>query len=214
MVSLYALAACSGTEEPADSSGTGGATTGATTGGAATGGAATGGAATGGGSSTGGTAALWSRDGLTCGTLGAACGDCSGETVCYFDDLKACIPDHGSSFICGLGSCDEASPYCIQGQCMTLDEASCFCTGEPGDSGTGCKTAPADHLAASACVEEGTVCGEGLSQCCDGTTCGAFAGAASTCIKVCTNSAECSTNCCWPVPGMAQQICAPSVNCQ
>jgi hypothetical protein len=202
---LTALACSSSTSGPANG--------GQSAGGSATGGAGGTGASSGGTSGASGGGALWSRDGIAatvCSTLGQDCGSCGGDTICYYFGPNACILNVGSAFRCSIGSCPAANPYCIDDQCMTLEQASCFCTADPGRTAPNCAVSPADHLA---CTSAGAACGSSQPRCCDGSTCAAFGTDPFTCIELCTTGTDCATGCCVPLSDGTGMICSPAANC-
>jgi hypothetical protein len=92
----------------------------------------------------------WSRAGLTCAGEGLACGQCDDTTICFFSEPAACVPRaDDDSFTCGAGAlvgCDASRPYCVSQTCMTLAEASCFCTAQPGDTAAACEADPSAAL--------------------------------------------------------------------
>lgn len=161
---------------------------------------------------------LWTRAGITtCGTLGQGCTACAGDTICYFYGPNACVPNIGSSLRCAVGSCGPDKPYCIDDACMTLEQASCFCTANPGRAAPGCAVSPADHLAAdaaaTACTNAGAACGSTVPACCAGSACAAFGTDPYTCVKTCTGSTDCPSGCCVPLSGGPGSICGPATNC-
>jgi hypothetical protein len=195
---------------------TGGSSGGVSAGSAGQGGGSSGSQSTGGGGSSG-AAALWSRASATCTSLGEDCSQCGTDTVCYLSPPNVCVP-HGSGFRCAVGSCSADTPYCIDDFCMNLNDASCFCTADPGKTIAGCLIAPADHLAANMkaneCHAQDTACGTDMVRCCDGTTCAGFGTAPATCIKICSSGADCASGCCVPLTGSTSMICGPAGNCQ
>jgi trimeric autotransporter adhesin len=189
--------------------GAGGANAGAT--GHGGGGAA--GAPTNGGSA-GSQSTLWSRTGITtCSTLGQGCSLCSSDTICYQYLANACVPRGREGLRCSVGSCTGDLPYCIDDHCMSLAEASCFCTADPGNTFAGCMVSPADQLAAngaaSACSAAGSACGVTSPACCAGSTCAAVGNDPYTCLKSCTMNSDCTTGCCVA----ASQVCGPATAC-
>jgi hypothetical protein len=92
----------------------------------------------------------WSRAGVTCAGEGLACGQCDDTTICFFSEPAACVPRaDDDSFTCGVGAlvaCDASRPYCVSQTCMTLAEASCFCTAQPGDTAAACEADPSAAL--------------------------------------------------------------------
>ncbi len=84
----------------------------------------------------------WDRAGLTCTDLGDVC-PCDEEGICQLGDPSMCVPREGAGgLICSAGSagsCEAERPYCLHQTCMTLEEAHCFCTAQPGDTSPGCE---------------------------------------------------------------------------
>jgi hypothetical protein len=108
-----------------------------------------GGAASGNAGGTGGASPLWSRDSsASCGTLGTPCAGCGSDSICYLSAPNACVPRPGGGLRCSVGGCAADKPYCIDENCMTLAQAQCFCTAEPGSSASGCDQSPTQHLTA------------------------------------------------------------------
>jgi hypothetical protein len=92
-------------------------------------------------------AAGWSREGITCSDLGEPCGGCAEGNICFFSSPAVCVPKASTGgLLCSVGACDVERPYCIDSNCMTLDEAACFCTAEPGNGQSGCDVNPEEHL--------------------------------------------------------------------
>ncbi len=218
------LAGCSSTDAPANGAGgasgsagaqPAGGSAGASAGSAGQGGSSAGAPNGGGGSS--GAPALWSRP-TACSSLGEDCSQCGSGTVCFLSQPQVCAPPD-SVVQCGLGTCTTDKPYCIDGFCMVLNDAACFCTADPGKTVAGCLIAPADHVAANMkaneCHAQDTACGStDTVPCCAGSTCAAFGNVPTTCIKECSSGADCSTGCCVPVPNSTVMICGPAANCQ
>jgi hypothetical protein len=101
-------------------------------------------------SASSGPAPEWSRSGLTCGAIGMACENCAddSDTLCYLGEEFVCVPkDSTGGLLCSRGSCPTERPYCMDRNCMTLEEANCLCTGDPGSSVPDCALPPADHVA-------------------------------------------------------------------
>jgi len=113
-----ALSGCSNSDSTSGGAGgSGGASAGAPSGGssgasasvAGQGGGSSGSQSSAGGGSSG-AAALWSRAGATCTTLGEDCSQCFADTICYDNPPLACVPQ-GSGVACGVGSCAADTPY-------------------------------------------------------------------------------------------------------
>ncbi len=217
---LLPLACSSGDEDhPAAlsvASGSSGSTTSGGSGGAST---ATGGTSTGGGAPQFTPSNEWQRTELTCDNVGLPCGNCNDGTVCYGESLSVCVPrpDPGITWRCSVGTCESDAPYCIFDQCMTLEEASCFCTASPGSTAYGCSLGPTEHLDAQGGTDTCTLldapCGTSLPDCCEGALCTAFDAEQPACQQLCEDDTECPSGCCALVGDSATKVCSPATEC-
>lgn len=133
--------------------------------------------------------------------------DCSGMSVCQLEG-NVCIPP-GSDTGLKLQPRTMERPYCLAYQCMTYEEASCFCTGKAGKQFPTCSSPGA---VAGLCTGEGSSCTK--DKCCDGLTCIKQSSTVSTCQKTCTQASDCNTGCCSDQYGTGQTICAPEAECK
>src|SRR5689334_9349677 len=195
----------------ARNAGTGGAAGAAAAG---TAGTSPGGASSGGAAMTGPpitmAPATWTRP-ADCSGVGDTCPggifDCTGKSVCQTEGY-VCIPP-GADMGLKLQPPSAERPYCLAYQCMTFDEASCFCTGKAATQFPSCSSPSA---AAGLCQGAGGSCT--TKQCCDGLTCVKQSGTVSTCEKPCSKGSDCDTGCCTDPHETGQTICAPMTACQ
>ncbi len=95
----------------------------------------------------------------------------------------------------GVGaSASSSAPYCLAYDCMTFEEASCFCTGDAGSQDSRCACGPAAVL--GLCAAEGVSCA--TTPCCDcqGLTCVTDRVSGTVCRQPCSQNADCATGCC------------------
>jgi hypothetical protein len=218
LIATVSLLGCSNSDKAA-SPGASGAAGAAGSSGAAGGSGSSG--ASGAAGTAGGLSSAWSRTGLSCTDLGKSCGNCTGDTICYQLTPDACVPrsEAGFNIRCGIGSCPSDAPYCIDDYCLTLSDASCFCTAGLGAAFAGCQITPADHLAAdaaaNACSAQGDPCGVSATMppCCSGTNCAAFGADPFSCLQTCNSSTDCANGCCVPLTGSNVSVCGPASAC-
>jgi hypothetical protein len=133
--------------------------------------------------------------------------DCTGNSVCQVEGY-VCVPK-GSDTMLVLQPRTAERPYCLAFQCMTYEEASCFCTGKAGKQFPTCSSPAA---VAGLCKGSGSSCV--TDKCCDGLTCIKQSNTVSTCEKTCTATSDCDTGCCTDPHETGQTICAPLSACQ
>ena len=154
--------------------------------------------------------AAWSRP-ADCQGVGEGCPggifDCTGKSVCQTEGY-VCIPAGADTGLV-LQPRTAERPYCLAYQCMTYEEASCFCTG---------KVAAQYPLCSSPAAVAGLCKGAGAScvkdKCCDGLTCVKQSNTVSTCQKTCSQNSECDTGCCTDPNDSGQTVCAAATACQ
>jgi hypothetical protein len=192
--------------------------------GSASGGSAGNGGANAGGNSAGGSAGkspgisgpaiteappAWVRP-ADCHGIGNLCPNLAGcemGSVCQLEG-NVCIPAYDPNAGM-LPSKSMERPYCAAYTCMTFEEASCFCTGEAGESDSRCESPAA---LAGLCQAEGWSCGADKT-CCDGTMCVTRSKDASGCEKPCETEADCESGCCTDRWDTGIKICAEMDAC-
>jgi hypothetical protein len=208
----WVLSACSSSDKGAGPGSTGGQ-------GGVAGGAGASGMSQSGGPGTGGAApsgpaistapATWAPP-ADCQGIGGVCPngifDCTGKAVCQLEG-NVCIPP-GSDTGLKVQPKTAERPYCLAYQCMTYEEASCFCTGAAGKQNPTCSSPGA---VAGLCTGAGSSCLK--DKCCEGLTCTKVTASTSLCEKTCTTNADCDTGCCADTYGTGQTICAAASEC-
>ena len=144
-----------------------------------------------------------------CGGIGNLCPNLSGcgdRSVCQLFG-NVCVTkfdDKGQ-----LSGRTPETPYCAAYQCMSFDDASCFCTGEAGKSVPQCHS-PAEL--ALLCTGESFGCGN--TACCDGLQCVTGASGAKSCQKPCAAATDCpDTGCCADPNESGKNVCSPKAAC-
>lgn len=149
-----------------------------------------------------------------CGSLGEPCqaGGCEGDAICNYD-ISVCAPPRLNplnNFGCD-NDCPREYPYCLHYACMTLEEASCFCTGSLGSQDEKCSGGPAYAL--DMCEGEGASCSQD-SDCCGMYSCTEISPGTSRCYQACFGPEECETACCTDYHDIGTAICAPVEECE
>lgn len=197
-------------------------------------------------------------DSAACGSLGEACGFATGVscdgTTCNLG-VNVCLPTPmGSFLLCRPGNCSPDKPYCIGGQCLDLEEASCVCgranitavpeCAAPAIAALGAKRKPdgsvclersgpcdgpygccagldcrADDtsrkLCQAPCGNEGETCGSTIA-CCDTTalTCLKFASDPDfQCYPRCETDGDCGDGCCQEIDSGPDGVCRDAATC-
>jgi hypothetical protein len=156
----------------------------------------------------------WAAPGANCGTAGQRCDDgCDANTICDSFESELCLPSPSAavSLICSPGACESSQPYCIAGQCMTAEQASCTCARPAAlERLQVCRSGP--DAARGTCLGEEAICAGAPDNCCDGLICLQVPGIIAQCWMPCVENAECSSGCCTAV-ATGQKICAPAESC-
>lgn len=229
LLTVLSVCGCSGDSGSNGNADAGGASTGGTSGtgggtattGGASGSATTGGASTGGTSSSGGTATTGGTSGSGGSTPGGA-------------------PSGGATSAGGLTGAGGTTGACTQigTPCNTTAPECCpglLCVGSTSADYAGCRQpcAGATDCASGCCIPFSNIpdkgfCGDallcqcagldetcgGARSCCSGFTCTTFdATNALACKPVCTQNADCTTNCCVAIPGTTDSACLPPSFC-
>jgi hypothetical protein len=130
--------------------------------------------------------------GAACETLGSACGTAESGNCC---DGTECA-GFGSEFKC-YPACDDDLD-CTGGYCSLFEDGS----------GGVC----IDDVEIE-CVAEGSICGPGFGECCDGLCFTPDLTIDGTCSNFCTLPSDCASNCCADVGSADGSICLPATNC-
>jgi hypothetical protein len=222
------FAACGSSGKPATDAPTAGATgsSGTGSGGSAsgTGGApapGSGGSAAAGSSGAGGSSAAlkgnqWPAAGPKCGSAGKLCSDgCDDSTICNLgNDLCLPLSSAAVSLICSPGACEDSEPYCVAGQCMTAEQASCTCAAAAArDRVDVCATGP--DAARGSCIGDQQICAGAPDKCCSGLICLQAPGIIAQCFMPCVQNSDCTSGCCTDAGTgqTAQKVCGPAEVC-
>jgi len=144
--------------------------------------------------------AQWVRP-ADCGGVGNLCSEGCGSAGCQLFG-QVCEP------VSGVGaSPTSCAPYCLAYDCMTFDEASCFCTGDAGAQYSACACGPA--AVAGLCAAEGASCA--TAPCCDcqGLRCVTDSVSGTVCRQPCSQNGDCASGCCNASTG----VCHDSIYC-
>lgn len=145
----------------------------------------------------------WTPHNASCGALGTSCDDSStcGDDTCHPRTgpngarvSGTCLPYAAER--CSPNGCNPARPYCIEGQCMTLSEASCSCTTEHAlKTVRHCDAGPLAAMNTSP-LARGEPCGETFRACADGLNCLRVGGGIPRCYQGCAPTIPCPDNGC------------------
>ena len=161
------------------------------------------------------TGTTWPAPTAACGSLGQDCANCTGNTICWAD-VSLCLP-RARGLLCTPGACDDAAPYCLNGACMTADEASCVCAAPMAkEKIRECSGGPT--AAAGSCIANGQFCDSAPSKCCGGLSCIQAPNILGQCMKTCSADGDCAPGCCLET-GIGPKVCGtcggtvPSTQC-
>jgi hypothetical protein len=161
--------------------------------------------------------ATWPVAGPGCGDTGQDCAltPCTAASVCNVG-VNLCLPRRPATVTvaCTLGSCSDAEPYCLAGQCMSADQAICVCGSAGGLARVdACKMAPsAVKTPPNVCFDEESLCASAPDKCCPGLTCVQSPNTLAQCYKPCASPADCGGHCCAD-SGAGVKVCQPNQTC-
>jgi hypothetical protein len=123
-----------------------------------------------------------------CGGIGNLCSQGCGSAECQLFG-QVCEPGAGVG-----ASPTSCAPYCLAYDCMTFEQASCFCTGDAGSQDARCACGPAAVL--GLCAAEGVSCATTPCCECQGLKCVTDSVSGTVCRQPCSQNADCATGCC------------------
>lgn len=179
--------------------------------------------------------------GSMCTNAGTSPATCKKMCVADADcGAGCCLPVNNTSYrVCETPeNCGSSSTICKSQVGAACDTVAC-CTGlacvtpngtdpfacqpvctQSSDCATNCCVAISD-AGYSACLPASSCCTSQVgaacvyaNECCAGLACVGLAGTGTlTCQPICTQSSDCATNCCAPIPGLGYSACSPAVAC-